>query len=194
MGNKPVVAFPSKLFSLYIFLFEYYYPDSYAQLWMENLSCSCYFICITKFFKFIFKWKIIALQCCVGFCHIATWICHVCQSLSCLTLCDPMHCSPPGSSVHGILQTGILEWVPIPFSTGSSQPRNRSHVSHIAGTFFTIWATREAQTSHKFTYVPSLWKVSPTPTPIPPLQVISEHWAEHPVLTEASFQLSIYTW
>ena len=78
MGNKPVVAFPSKLFSLYIFLFEYYYPDSYAQLWIENLSCSCCFICITQFFKFIFKWKIIALQCCVGFCHIATWICHVC--------------------------------------------------------------------------------------------------------------------
>ena len=39
---------------------------------------------------------------------------------SCLTLCDPMDCSPPGSSVHGILQTRILEWVAIPFSKGSS--------------------------------------------------------------------------
>ena len=38
----------------------------------------------------------------------------------CLTLCDPMDCSPPGSSVHGILQTGILEWLAIPFSRGSS--------------------------------------------------------------------------
>ena len=40
-----------------------------------------------------------------------------------LTLCDPMDCSPPGSSVHGILQARILEWVAIPFSRGSSQPR-----------------------------------------------------------------------
>ena len=46
------------------------------------------------------------------------------QSLqSCLTLWDPMNCSPPGSSVHGILQAGILEWVAIPSSRGSSQPR-----------------------------------------------------------------------
>ena len=40
--------------------------------------------------------------------------------LLCLTLCDPMDCSPPGSSVHGILQARILEWVAIPFSRGSS--------------------------------------------------------------------------
>ena len=43
---------------------------------------------------------------------------------SCLTLCNPMDCSPPGSSVHGILQAGILEWVAIPFSRGSSQPQD----------------------------------------------------------------------
>ena len=42
---------------------------------------------------------------------------------SCLTLCNPMNCSPPGSSVHGILQARILEWVAISFSRGSSQPR-----------------------------------------------------------------------
>ena len=41
----------------------------------------------------------------------------------CLTLCDPMNCSPPGSSAHGILQARILEWVAIPSSRGSSQPR-----------------------------------------------------------------------
>ena len=44
-------------------------------------------------------------------------------SQSCLTLCNPMDCSPPGSSVHGILQARILEWVAIPFFRGSSQPR-----------------------------------------------------------------------
>ena len=58
-------------------------------------------------------------------------------------LCNPMNCSPPGSSVHGISQTTILEWVAIPFSRGSSQPRNQtriSYVSFISGRFFTIWA------------------------------------------------------
>ena len=54
-------------------------------------------------------------------------------SQSCWTPCDPMDCSRPGSSVHGILQAGILEGVAIPFSTISS----RTWVSHIAGIFFT---------------------------------------------------------
>ena len=62
----------------------------------------------------------------------------------CPTLCDPTNCNPPGSSVHGILQAGILEWIVIPFSRGSSQPRDQTQVSHIAGRFFAIWATREA--------------------------------------------------
>ena len=57
---------------------------------------------------------------------------------SCLTLRDPMDCNPPGSSVHSILQARILEWVAIPFSRGSSQLRNRTWVSRIAGRFFTI--------------------------------------------------------
>ena len=105
-------------------------------------------------------------------------VCLVAQS--CLTLCDPMGCSPPGSSVHGdspdkdtgvgcytLLQgifptqgsnpvllyrkqilywrsPRILEWVTYPFSKGSSQPRNQTRVSCIAGRFFTSWANREA--------------------------------------------------
>ena len=56
-------------------------------------------------------------------------------SQSCPTLCDPMDCSPPGSSVHGILQARILEWVAIPFSRGSSQPRDQNpgllHCRHV---------------------------------------------------------------
>ena len=51
---------------------------------------------------------------------------------------------PPGSFVHGILQTRILEWVAIPFSRGSCQPRNQTRIFCIAGGFFTIWATKEA--------------------------------------------------
>ena len=60
---------------------------------------------------------------------------------SCLTLCDPTDCSLPGSSIHGIFQARVLEWVAIPFSRGSSQPRDQTQVSHMAGGF---WATREA--------------------------------------------------
>ena len=60
-----------------------------------------------------------------------------------LTLCDPMDYSPPGCLVHGILQSGTLEWVAIPFSRGSSWPRGWTEVC-IAGGFITIWASREA--------------------------------------------------
>ena len=56
----------------------------------------------------------------------------------------PMDCNPLGSSVHGILQASILEWVAILFARGSSRPRGRTQVSRIAGGFFTVWATREA--------------------------------------------------
>ena len=63
---------------------------------------------------------------------------------SCLTLCDPMDYSPPGSSVHEIFQARILQWVSISFSRGSSQPRDWTRVSCTAGRFFTDWATREA--------------------------------------------------
>ena len=67
---------------------------------------------------------------------------------SCLTLCDPMD-----YIVHGILQARILAWVPFPFSWGSSQPRDQTQVSHIAGGLFTSWATRE------------YWSGVPFPTP-----------------------------
>ena len=53
----------------------------------------------------------------------------------------PMDCSPPGFSVHGILQTQILEWVAIPFSRVSAQPRDQTQVSCFAGVFFNIWTT-----------------------------------------------------
>ena len=62
---------------------------------------------------------------------------------SCLTLCNLMDCSLPGSSVHGIFQSRVLEWVAISFSRGSSQPRDQTRVSHTAGRRFTIRATRE---------------------------------------------------
>ena len=56
-----------------------------------------------------------------------------------------MDCRLPGSSAMGILQARILEWVAITFSRGSSQLRDGTLISYIAGRFFTVWATREAQ-------------------------------------------------
>ena len=64
---------------------------------------------------------------------------------SCPTLCNPMDCSLPGSSLHGILQARGLEWVAISFSRGSSRPRDRTQVSRIPGRCFNLWATREAR-------------------------------------------------
>ena len=62
---------------------------------------------------------------------------------SCLTLCDPIDYSLPISSVHGILQARILKWAAIPFSRGSSWPRDWSWVYCIARRFFIVWVTRK---------------------------------------------------
>ena len=80
---------------------------------------------------------IITLGLCVFVC-----VC-VLVTQSYLTLCNPMDCSPPGSSVHRILQARILEWVSISSSRGSSWPRKWTWVSHLAGIFFVAWATWE---------------------------------------------------
>ena len=62
---------------------------------------------------------------------------------SCPTLCNPVNCSLAGSSVHGIFRARVLERVAISFSRGSSQPRDQTWVSRIAGRPFTVWAIRE---------------------------------------------------
>ena len=67
----------------------------------------------------------------------------------CPTLLDPMDCSPPGSSVHGISQARILEWVAISISRGSSQPRDQTHDSCIGRRVLYHWAIRE---THLFIY------------------------------------------
>ena len=66
----------------------------------------------------------------------------------CLTLCNPMDCRPPGSSVHGILQARTLERIAISFSRASSQPKDRTQVSCITGRFFTVWATKKCEESN----------------------------------------------
>ena len=83
---------------------------------------------------------------CCGICHSGLFQKNLCVLVaqSCLTLCDRMDCSLAGSSVHGILQARILEWVVIPFSRGSTGHMDWTCISCIARTFLTLWSTREA--------------------------------------------------
>ena len=74
----------------------------------------------------------------------------VLAALSCLTLCDPMDYSPPGSSVHGILRARILEWVAISFSRGSSRHRDQTWVFHIAGRFFYLLSHQGSPSTSQF--------------------------------------------
>ena len=79
---------------------------------------------------------------CVCVC-VCVWAC----SLSCVQhFCDPMDDSSPVSSVHGISQAKILEWVAISYSRESSQPRNQTHISCLAGRFYYHWATKNGDT------------------------------------------------
>ena len=115
--------------SLHLFKFQ--------LLGVQNdvISISCIFCCISSGSTYMFlshPWG-------------GSLVFSMCVSVTqlCLTLCHSMDCSLPDSSVHGILQA--QRRVAIPFSRGSSQPRDWTWVSHIAGRFLTIWATREAQ-------------------------------------------------
>ena len=113
-------------------------------LWLSGWEQGCFT------YLFIFKW-FSKNQVETGFllerCHILTddddeQDEEVAQS--CPTLCNPIDCrSLPRSSIHGILQARVLEWVAISFSRGSSRPRDRTQVYLIVGRRFTIWATRE---------------------------------------------------
>ena len=80
-------------------------------------------------------------------------------SCSVMSDCDPVDCSPQGSSVHGMLQARILEWGAISFSRGSFQLRDRIPVSRIAGRRFILWATREAK-EWKFYFKCLKWEIS----------------------------------
>ena len=81
-------------------------------------------------------------------CWLSTGTCILFNCCRVWLFCNPMHCSPPGSSVRGILQARILEWVGISFCRGSSQPRDRTLVSCIGRWVLYHWVTREAQYVH----------------------------------------------
>ena len=111
-----------------------------------------------------------------------------------------MDCSPPGSSVHEILQARILEWVAIPFSRGSSWPRDQIWVSCIAGRFFTIWATRsEVKSLSRVRLFATPWTVA---YQAPPSMGFSrqEYWSGVPLPSSYStycylllFKISYFT-
>ena len=98
-------------------------------------------------YPFICQWTFGSLPC-LGYCKQCCYEYWRSESesevtQSCPTLRDPMDCCPPGSSIHGIFQARVLEWVAISFSRRSSQPRDWTQVSRIVGRHFTVWATRE---------------------------------------------------
>ena len=82
--------------------------------------------------------------------HRLTKKCYLCDQ-SCLTLCDPMDCSLPGSTVHGLLKARLLEWVAMPFCRRWSWSMDWTQLSCMAGRLFTGWATRGAW------YIEHLW-------------------------------------
>ena len=119
-----------------------YWPCFFSNMWSSSSSFSCYFLCLeypnTRPFHgqllIFIKKEIFALQ--------WSW-----KSESCSVISDSLR---PHELyiVHGNLQAGVLKWAAFLFSRRSSQPRDWTQVSCIAGKFFTIWATREAQWSY----------------------------------------------
>ena len=107
-----------------------YHPPTYCMQTPEILWTQLRITSIKQIFQYSESHKSFGFPV-----HIKI-VCLVTQS--CLTLCNTIDCSPPGFSVHGILQAGILEWVSMPSSRGSSQPRDQIQVFCIAGGFFTI--------------------------------------------------------
>ena len=100
----------------------------------------------------------------------------------CPTLCDPTNYSISGSSVHGILQARILEWVTVPFSRGSSQPRDQTQISHIAGRFLTSWATREALNKSSLNFLMLCLVIQSCPTLCDPMDCSLPGSSVHGVL------------
>ena len=98
-----------------------------------------YFLIVPRAWSGGTKWGIMIGIYTLGACSVAQ---------SCPTLCNPMDCSPPGSSVHGALQGRTLEWVAMPSSRGSSRPRDRTLISCTAGGFCTHGAPCEASYTH----------------------------------------------
>ena len=121
------------------------------------MQVSCQIICISQWvaclfifsvvsFKYAYEFLILMVRLSIYSFELILYMICACvfsHSVMSNSLQPCGNCSPPGSSIHGILQVGILEWVDISFSRRSSRPRDWTQVSCIVGRCFTIWATRE---------------------------------------------------
>ena len=94
-------------------------------------------ILVNNFWRSVWVWSpnSIGNRVCFSPLLLSVIIYYCCVRILCLTLCNPMDCSPPGSPVYGILQARILEWIAISFSKGSSRPRDQNQVSCNADSF-----------------------------------------------------------
>ena len=106
-------------------------PFLHFEMIMAFLLYSVTIIVISESISYIIERNLIWSGHIILFMHVNVLVAQLCP-----TLCNPMDGSPPGSSVHGILQARILKWIAIPFSRRSSQPRDQTRVSCIAGRFF----------------------------------------------------------
>ena len=110
---------------------SFFFPMLYLAFWIWSHCPSLFFVYSTFWWKTAFS-NFSGKESAVDWMCVCVCVCmHVCAQL-CLTLCDPMDCSPPGSSVHGILQARILEWVAMPSSRRSSWLRDQTCFSYIA--------------------------------------------------------------
>ena len=103
------------------------------------------YLCFTYFIQYREWWKTFqGFQGNEWFMLFINVCCSCLVAQSCPALCNPMDCSPPGSSVQGISQARIVEWVAISFSRGSSAPRHQTHISCFGRQVLCHWVTREA--------------------------------------------------
>ena len=121
-------------------LFLYYFMMTIKLLWTYSMHLQVMVIWLWLLMLWNRKLMCIDLE------NQRTNLAHLCvlATQSCLTLCDPILCSPPGSSVHGILQARILEWVAMPSSRGSSGPKDCTCISGIGRRILyhcTTWET-----------------------------------------------------
>ena len=133
--NVVFLAFSSNISNFLYFPQTMYFPHTTFPACISYLHQFTYWYMSINLLSLLSHW-IVPIE-------WVKWVSEVIES--CLTLCDPVDCSPPGSCIHGILQSRILECVAISFSRISSQPRDRTQVSRIAGRCFNFWGTRKAQ-------------------------------------------------
>ena len=141
-----------------MFALEFSFPFSLKRTEMLTHDAAKHFLCRSTFLIYFSKFTALSvakssLSPSLHQWMIALWITHffltpvpVKLLQSCPALSDPMDHSAPGSSLHGIHQARVLEWIAISFSRGSPRPRDRTWISRIPGRHSNLWATREALT------------------------------------------------